>query len=125
MKDFDLDLSGFEKEDFEEMMKAIKKVGMMQWLKEEMGEKQHGEEEEGEVKAVAPESKDQFQQFLGTDDFDEKTQLLDDLPVEEEEEVEEVPKKKSYTMFSVSASPKSSSAMPSAAKKMVSKLMGK
>lgn len=119
----DLDFSGFDKEDFEEMMKAIKKVGMMQWLKEEMGESQHGGTNE-EKKAVAPSTKSEFQQFLGTDDYDEQAESLEDLPIEEEEEVEELPKKKSYTMFSVSASPKSS-AIPAAAKKMVGKLMGK
>ncbi len=92
MKDMmELDLSKFDMNDFADMMKAIKKIGIMQWMKQEMSEPQHGGDMKMEDESPEEEA-EEFSEFVPTEK-EEMSDEMEDMPMK--------PKKKEYTMFSV------------------------
>ena len=107
MKEFDL--SQFDMSDFAEMMKAIRKVGLMNFMKGEMSEPEHG----GAIPMADEEQEEEeFQRFTPSDEEG----MSEDM-----EEMAMKPKKKEYTMFSV----KSDSPKMEMAKEMGNKAMGR
>ena len=95
----ELDMSKFDMSDFADLMKAIRKIGLMQMMKKEMSKSEQGDEMKMPADNPIEEAREFGEYSPFEDDEEEETGEMEDMAMK--------PKKKEYTMFSVkSDSPK-------------------